>query len=80
MKHLLILFVLAVSLLTHTACQQQIQEKKEIAQACCSEANAMATCTGSSSCTACKNCKNCKHCSKEGGSCGVCKPPSKKKK
>ena len=41
---------------------------------CCGDSeSALATCTGSSSCTACKNCKYCKHCAKEGGSCGTCK-------
>ena len=34
-------------------------------------------CNGSDSCTACKNCTGCKHCAKDGGTCGVCKPPKK---
>lgn len=46
--------------------------KKATAKSCC-DSKAMATCTGSKSCTACKNCKYCKYCSKDGGSCGVCK-------
>jgi hypothetical protein len=36
-------------------------------------------CTGSEYCSACKNCSGCKHCAKEGGSCGVCSPPTTKK-
>ena len=35
-------------------------------------------CTGSMYCTACKNCTGCKHCAKNGGSCGVCGPKSKR--
>ena len=37
-------------------------------------------CSGSSSCSTCKSCEGCKHCSKEGGTCGVCKKPTKKQK
>ncbi len=62
--------IAAVLLLS--ACQENPTANKEIAGTCCSE-NAMATCSGTKSCTACKNCKYCKHCSKDGGSCGVCK-------
>lgn len=36
-------------------------------------------CSGSESYSACKNCSGCKHCAKEGGSCGVCRPATKKK-
>ena len=36
-------------------------------------------CSGSEYCTACKNCSGCKHCAKEGGTCGVCSKPTKKK-
>jgi len=46
---------------------------------CCAAKEAKAAkCTGSKYCTACKNCKYCKHCT-NGGSCGVCNPPKKKK-
>lgn len=37
-------------------------------------------CSGSDNCTACKNCSGCKHCAKQGGTCGVCEAPVKKKK
>jgi hypothetical protein len=41
-------------------------------------APAFAKCTGATPCRACKNCRYCKHCAKDGGTCGVCKPPKKK--
>jgi hypothetical protein len=34
----------------------------------------VATCKGKDPCKACKNCKYCKLCSKDGGTCGICKP------
>lgn len=33
-----------------------------------------ATCKGEHPCKACKNCKACKHCSKDGKTCGICRP------
>lgn len=38
------------------------------------DATHAATCVGANPCKACKNCKSCKHCSKDGKTCGVCKP------
>ena len=33
-----------------------------------------ATCVGADPCRACKNCRYCARCSKDGKTCGVCKP------
>jgi len=35
-------------------------------------------CTDSATCTACKNCSGCQYRAKDGGTCGVCKPPATK--
>lgn len=51
------------------------QEKKPKLIASCETRG----CSGSEYCSACKNCSGCKHCAKEGGTCGVCSAPVKKK-
>ena len=68
---------LSIFILLLTSCNQTNENKVEqnIASTC--EARG---CSGSDYCSACKNCTGCKHCAKQGGSCGVCKKPSKKKK
>lgn len=69
--------LLPLLLLFLFACNQgnQPTANSQIASTC--EARG---CNGSDDCTACKNCSGCKHCAKQGGTCGVCEPPTKKKK
>lgn len=67
-----VLYMAAICCLSVVACQPKSTSRK-ITQACCTQAETEATCTGSAKCNACKNCKYCKHCSQQGNSCGVCK-------
>ena len=69
----LFLYSFLFFLFSWTASSQTTSEKL-IAATCESRG-----CSGSEYCAACKNCSGCKHCAKEGGTCGVCAPISKKK-
>lgn len=71
MKKIFLFLILTFSISITAYCQ----EKKPKLIASCETRG----CSGSEYCSACKNCSGCKHCAKEGGTCGVCSAPVKKK-